>query len=396
MAPAKTETPVQEGPLAPAILDKYKEAGKIVDSVLTKVKAKAVEGAKLIELCEESDKLIEEAAAAVYNKVKGVPKGIAFPTSLSLNNILQNYSPLPSDTVAAAQTLAKDDVLKIVLGAHIDGYAVVTGETIIVSPSASPVEAVRADLLAAAHHAAEAALRSVKAGARNWELTDAIKSVLKEYEASGVKGVEGILSHQLEQNSIEAKKGIIAFPSGQQRNDGDNNFTLEEGEVYGLNIIVTNGEKNFKADESRTTIFQKTTSTYSLKMKASRATFSEISKKAGAFPFTLRVLEEESKARFGVRECTQHGLLKQFDVATTDRPTDLSAQVFVTFNVTKTGAVRLSPTPTFFTAEGKVKSAVEIKDEELKALLAKPLKAKPAKKKKAANGEAEKEEEKKE
>lgn len=158
---------------------------------------------------------------------------------------------------------------------------------------------------------------------------------------------------QHEQNSIEAKKGIVAFPSEQQRRDGDNAFTFEEGEVYGLNILVTNGEKIVrpfpppvsyslsdlslsssssppsppclpapaflrsqqpKADEARTTIYQKTTSTYLLKMKTSRATFSEISKKAGSFPFTLRTLEEESKARMGVRECVQHGLLKPFEV----------------------------------------------------------------------------------
>lgn len=62
-------------------------------------------------------------------------------------------------------------------------------------------------------------------------------------------------------------------------------------------------------------MFQKTSSSYALKMKASRATFSEISKKAGSFPFSLRVLEDEVKARMGVRECVSHGLLKSYDLA---------------------------------------------------------------------------------
>lgn len=48
---------------------------------------------------------------------------------------------------------------------------------------------------------------------------------------------------QFEQNSIEAKKGIVASPSMGQRSDSDNAFLFEEGEVYGLNIQVTNGEK---------------------------------------------------------------------------------------------------------------------------------------------------------
>ena len=49
-------------------------------------------------------------------------------------------------------------------------------------------------------------------------------------------------------------------------------------------------------------------------MKTSRATFSEISKKAGGFPFSLRVLEDETKSRMGVRECVQHQLLKAYEV----------------------------------------------------------------------------------
>lgn len=144
-----------------------------------------------------------------------------------------------------------------------------------------------------------------------------------------------IIGSQFEQNSIEAKKGIVACPTVEQRRDGDNAYTFDEGEVYGLNILVTNGEKGvryslscsrndhpkplnkqqFKADASRTTVYQKTTSTYLLKMKTSRAVFSEVSKKAGAFPFSLRILEDESKGRFGIKECVQHGLLKGFEVA---------------------------------------------------------------------------------
>lgn len=70
---------------------------------------------------------------------------------------------------------------------------------------------------------------------------------------------------------------------------------------------------------------------------------------------------------------------------TTDRTTDLSAQVFLTFAVTKTGAVRLSAAPTYFSEE-RVKSEVEIKDDEVKGILARPLKPKAVKKRKAEAG----------
>lgn len=68
-------------------------------------------------------------------------------------------------------------------------------------------------------------------------------------------------------------------------------------------------------EESRTTIYQKdTTITYQLKMKTSRAVFSEVQKKAGAFPFNIRAFEDEKKARLGLQEAVQHGLVKPYEV----------------------------------------------------------------------------------
>ena len=70
-----------------------------------------------------------------------------------------------------------------------------------------------------------------------------------------------------------------------------------------------------QAPESRTSIYQKASEvTYQLKMKTSRAVFSEIQKKAGAFPFNVRNLEDEKRSRVGVQEAEQHGLLKPYEV----------------------------------------------------------------------------------
>ena len=70
-----------------------------------------------------------------------------------------------------------------------------------------------------------------------------------------------------------------------------------------------------RLEESRTTIYQKdSTVTYQLKMKTSRAVFFEVQKKAGAFPFNIRVLEDEKRARLGLQEAVQHGLVKPYEV----------------------------------------------------------------------------------
>lgn len=86
--------------------------------------------------------------------------------------------------------LAKDDVVKIQLGAHIDGFAAISGETIVVGASAeNPVTGKRADALKAAWTAAEAAMRTLKVGNKNWAVTEIVG---RTATAFGCKPVEGL------------------------------------------------------------------------------------------------------------------------------------------------------------------------------------------------------------
>ncbi|KAH9813726.1 peptidase M24, structural domain-containing protein [Melampsora americana] len=381
--PTSTALPVD-------ILTKYKTAAEIASKALKLVISKAVKGSNLLSLCQEGDTSIEEGCASVYNKDKKNPtkKGIAFPCTISINNVLCHFTPLPTDA-GATQELQDGDVVKIMLGSHIDGYASIIAETVVVGASATAaVTGPKADLLAAAYNATELALRLVKPGAKNWDVTDGVQKLLKEYNGS-IKGMEGMVSHQHDQSVIDGKKTINLFPTTEQHRDKDSTFVFEEGDVFGLDVLLTTGgDTKSKAHGDRTSIFQKTTSSYQLKMKTSRATYGEIVKKAGAFPFTLRKLEDQTKARMGVKECVQHGLLKEFEVTTTSDSKDFTAQYFVTFVVTKNGASRITPQPHFYTGQLSevVKSEVKVQDEELSAILARGLK--PKKVKKQTNGEA--------
>lgn len=245
MAPAPTTPASTEPKLSPVVLDKYKDAAKLVDKAIRHVLTLTKEGAKVLEICKEGDKKIEEEADKVYNK-KGVKvaKGLAFPTTLSVNGVLANFSPLPSDPNFAGLELKKDDLVKVQIGAHIDGYASFAGETIVVGDEVKEGD-VRADLITAAFQASEIALRTVKPGAKNWEVTQGIASVLSEYKEKKVKGVEltansASFGWRMEKDDIQAKKTITPFPTSEQRRDSDNNHTLEEGEVYSLTVAVTN------------------------------------------------------------------------------------------------------------------------------------------------------------
>jgi hypothetical protein len=146
-----------------------------------------------------------------------------------------------------------------------------------------------------------------------------------------------MLSCQQTQNVIDGKKRIILNPGEGQKKDFET-VTFAEGEVYGIDILVSSGEdgkvrltlllfrrsRGFyiimnvvqaRLEETRTTIYQRDhTVSYQLKMKTSRAVFSEVQKKAGPFPFNVRVLEDEKRARMGLQEAVQHSLVKPYDV----------------------------------------------------------------------------------
>ena len=90
---------------------------------------------------------------------------------------------------SADLTLAKDDVVKLHLGAHIDGFASVTAETIVVGATAdAPVSGRRADVLKAAYTAAEAAMRQIKVGNKNWQVTETVAKVAAAWDTKPVEG----------------------------------------------------------------------------------------------------------------------------------------------------------------------------------------------------------------
>ena len=193
------------------------------------------------------DKLVAEAVAPLWNKAKNGVKvskgesrvrypvltsGSAFPTSISVNNVVSHVSPLPSDPEV---TLKEGDVVKIMLGIHLDGYAVTHAETIHLAKESTSDLA--ADVIKAAYDAAQVAMRTIKPGNKNWDVTEAVEKVAKDY---GCAGVEGMLSCQHLKNVTDGKKRILLNPSPELKRDHETT-TFEEGEVYGVDILIVTG-----------------------------------------------------------------------------------------------------------------------------------------------------------
>ena len=94
-----------------------------------------------------------------------------------------------SSDPASTLKLEKGDVVKVHIGAHIDGYASIAAETLVVGATAEdPVTGRKADALKAAWHAAEIAMRLVKVGNKNWQVTDAVSKIAAAFDCKPVEG----------------------------------------------------------------------------------------------------------------------------------------------------------------------------------------------------------------
>merc|ERR1711953_1085929 len=122
--------------------------------------SQAVEGASVRALCEAGDSRLKEETAKVYKKE--TEKGIAFPTCISTNHCICHFSPLKSEPDV---TLSNGDLVKIDLGAHIDGFIAVVAHTFVVGHGDDEkISGRKADVVLAAQLCSEAALRLVKPG----------------------------------------------------------------------------------------------------------------------------------------------------------------------------------------------------------------------------------------
>merc|ERR1719452_297869 len=325
-------------------------------------------------MCIHGDTRLVEETSKAFKKDKKLVKGIAFPTCISVNNCICHYSPL---TTEPDQAMADGDMVKIDMGAHIDGFIAVVAHTLVLGASAdAPVTGCKADALLAAHLASEAALRLVKPGNETYEVTETVSKIGEAFEC---KPVEGMLSHQLEQNRIDGEKTIIQNPSEAQKKEHEK-FDFSVHEVYAIDVLISTGEGLGREKDAKITIYKKTDDSYMLKMKTSREFYSKVGKQFGTMPFNIRNMEDERKARMGVVECVSKRLIEPFQVLFEKEGTYV-AQYKFTVLLMPNGPHKITGLPF---DESLYKSEKSLADVEILKLLKTSANPKAAKKKKAA------------
>jgi len=369
---------------SPDVVDKYKAASDIVNNAMMQLLQQMHPGQNVIEVCELGDRLIVEGCNGTYKKLKETDKGVAFPTCISINHCVGHFSPLPEE---ANVVLKQGDVVKIDLGAHIDGFVSTCAHTIILAQNAEtgPTTGRIADVICAAYFASECAIRLARPGKKNTDVTQAIRKVADVFH---VNPVEAVLSHRMRQFVIDGNEVILNRAEIDQQAE---EFTFETSQVYCFDIIMSTGEGKAREEANRTTVFKRAADrTYQLKLQASRQVFSEINRRFSTLPFTLRALDEK-KRRLGIVELIKHDLVDSYPVLY-EKDGEMVAQFKFTCLILPNSTMRMNAFPL-----PHVSSQYSIdSDLAIKAILAMSTKRSNKKKKKKPAGNKKEEPEEKE
>jgi len=195
----------------PPDLDRWRDAARIAANARELGIRLAVPGARLADIAEEVEGFIRSQGAQP-----------AFPANLSRNDQAAHFTPAPGETTA----LVEGDLLKVDVGAHLDGAISDTADTVEVGGTH------RFDhLIRAAREGREAGIRAVRPGGRVDDVSRAIASSIR---ARGVKPVVDLTGHSIERYLLHAGKSIPNVPGASAE-------TLEEGEVIAIEPFATNG-----------------------------------------------------------------------------------------------------------------------------------------------------------
>lgn len=303
-------------------------------------------------------------------KKEKLEKGIAYPFSFSLNNIVEHLSPVPKPEKDF--TLAEGDVLSVDFGVQLSGHPVLLAHPIIVpggasSSSASQVTGRKADVLVAAQTAAAAIERLLKNGTTGRQITQTVTEIADTFH---VHHMEGYVSHTVEQWQPEGDKSfrMRAQPNSKPVKD----VVFEENDVVCIDIVMSSGEGRGIEREVQPTIYRRDgRTTYTLKMQTSIDIFKEIRNKFKTFAFRISDLTG-NRTRFALADMSKHSLVQPHPVLFEREGEFVAHLKFTTALLPDGTAVRLTgahPAPAFSNS----KSEYSVTSETLKTLLSKPV-----------------------
>jgi len=267
-----------------AVYEKYKLAGKIA--------AQARDfGADLIK----SGVSFLDVANPVESKILKSGAGIAFPVNISINEIAAHFSPRHDETLV----FKKGDVVKLDVGAHIDGFIADTAITVEVETHNYD------DLIKSSNDALDAAINLMKPGVNLSDIGKAVESQITSY---GFKPVENLSGHSLTRYCLHSGMSIpnVAGMFNKTKPKLDDVIAIEPFASDGSGHVTSGeGSNIYLCSESIKARF--------VRDNKSKMIYNKMKNKFKTLPFAQRWAEPIiSNSDFALRKLTFLGLLKHF------------------------------------------------------------------------------------
>ncbi|MFZ2071688.1 MAG: type II methionyl aminopeptidase [Halobacteriota archaeon] len=282
------------------ILEKYRGAGRILSEVMTEAKGEIKEGKSLLEVAEFVEKNIREKG--------GEP---AFPCNISRNEEAAHATPLIDDLAV----FEKDDLVKIDVGVHIDGYIGDSALTVDLSGN-------YAGLVRASEMALEAAIKLIRDGVSTVELGEVIENTIR---GQGYRPVVNLSGHGLSRYNAHAPPSIpnVKYEHG---------VILREHDVVAIEPFATDG--GGKVVESGNAEIFSLIKPKPVRMREAKKLLEKIKSYQG-LPFAKRWLPRE-RLELALRTLESTGMLRDYPVLREDEK-GLVTQAEHTVIITKDG-----------------------------------------------------------
>ena len=188
----------------------YIKAGKIAGQVREMARNKNWVGKTVYEICEQIESQIRSKGAKC-----------AFPVNTSINEVAAHYTAEPNDEL----TIQEDDLVKIDLGAQVNGWIADTAVTVNYDPQYE-------GLVQTAEEALNNAMTQVKDGVKASDIGRTIEKTIKQLGYTPIMNLSG---HSLDQYTIHAGKSIPNVWS-------IGSFSLSSKSAYACEPFVTTQE----------------------------------------------------------------------------------------------------------------------------------------------------------
>ena len=190
--------------------DDYVQAGKIAGEVRENVRKTDWVGKTVFEICEHVESEIKKRGAKC-----------AFPVNTSINEVAAHYTAEPNDPL----TIKDDDLVKIDLGAQINGHIADTAVTVCYNAEFD-------SMVQTAELSLSNAMSMMKVGVKSSDVGRTIEKTIKQM---GFLPIANLSGHSLDQYTIHAGKSVPNIWS-------IGSFTFNENQAFACEPFVTTGE----------------------------------------------------------------------------------------------------------------------------------------------------------